>query len=168
MVSASTSTGTGSSDARAPRIRWGRILIAAILSEVGVIAVLSAVIGAYTFFGPPLTEAESSALGQDIGYYVAPGAGVVTVFLAVLWAARPLTSAFVPHGSLVGIVSVVLTFGFIFTARPEHRLMYVIAFALRILAGYVGGLTAQSRYKAREARPRAVTHSTSSAPKGAR
>src|SRR5262245_50530095 len=129
------------------RIRIGRILIAAILSELGVIAVLFAAISVYAWL-TPVTEAEYSALGEQIGYYVAPAAGVVTTFLAVLWVARGLTSDIVRHGILVGIVSVLLTLGFVFGARPEHRLMYIIAFGLRILAGYGGGVFAQRRLAA--------------------
>jgi hypothetical protein len=67
----------------------------------------------------------------------------------VLWASRPLTSGFVRHGLLVGVVAVVLTLGFIVGARPEHRVMYVVSFALRIVGGYVGGAIARRRFAAR-------------------
>jgi hypothetical protein len=129
------------------RIRVGRILVAAIMSEVGVIAVLLAAITVYARL-TPVTDAEYAALGEQIGYYVAPTAGVLTTFLAVLWATRRLTSDFVTHGVLIGVVSVLLTVGFIFGARPEHRLMYVFAFVLRIAAGYAGGVVAQRRFAA--------------------
>ena len=127
------------------RIRWGRIVVAAIMSEVGVLAVLFAAIGAYTLATPSMSDAQYSSLGEDVGYYVAPAAGAVMTFLAALWATRGLTSAFVPHGTLVGIASVLLTVGFIVSARPDHRAMYVIAFALRLVGGYVGGVVAERR-----------------------
>ena len=133
------------------KIRWGRIVLATIMSEVGVIAVLAIAIAAYTQFGPPMSAAEENALGEEIGYYVAPTAGFVTTVLAVLWAARPLVARFIAHGMLIGLGSVLLTVGFIFTAQPDHRLMYVIAFALRLIAGPAGGALAQWRFRARAA-----------------
>ena len=57
---------------------------------------------------------------------------------------------------MVGVTAVVLTFGFVFMAKPEDRLMYVVSFALRILGGCLGGLTAQ-RSSARYA-AHAVSH----------
>ena len=130
-------------------IRWGRILIAGVMSEAGVIAVMLAVITAYRLLTPTMTDAQYNSLGEEVGYYVAPTAGAITTILSVLWATRRLTSAFILHGILVGAVSVVLTIGFIFGARPEHRVMYIIAFGLRIVGGYVGGMIAQWRFSVR-------------------
>ncbi len=130
-------------------IRWGRILIAAIVSEIGVIAALFAVITGYTLLTPAITDAQYNSLGEEVGYYVAPTAGAIMTILSVLWATRRLTSAFILHGTLVGVVSVVLTVGFIFGARPDHRVMYIIAFGLRVIGGYVGGVVAQWMFKAR-------------------
>ena len=99
---------TGRASATTSRIRWGRIILAALMSEAGVILVLLAAIAGYTVFTPSITDAQSATLGEDIGYYVAPAAGAVTTFLAVLWATRGLTSAVVAHGALVGLVSMLL------------------------------------------------------------
>jgi len=77
-------------------------------------------------------------------------------FLGALWVSRRLTSAFVVNGAMVGVTAVVLTLGFVFMAKPEDRLMYVVSFALRILGGCLGGLTAQ-RSSARYA-AHAVSH----------
>ena len=90
--------------------------------------------------------------GEVAGYYVAPPASAVATFLMVLWVARRVESRFILHGVLVGLVGVVLTGGFIFTAKPGDRLMYVVSFVLRIVGGYVGGLVAQKPAAAREAR----------------
>src|SRR5688572_17662500 len=88
------------------RIRWGRILFAAVMSEVGVIAVLFAAIASYTWVAPAMTDAQYNALGEEVGYYLAPATGAVMTFIAVLWATRGLTSSFLAHGMLVGIVGV--------------------------------------------------------------
>ena len=128
------------------RIRWGRVIGAAVLSELGVFAALFAAIAAYSLVTPTFSAAES---GDEVGYYVAPAAGAIMTLLATLWATRRLTSAVVLHGVLIGVVSVILTAGFIFTARPEHRVMYVISFGLRLAAGSVGGVIAQRMSTAR-------------------
>jgi hypothetical protein len=120
-------------------IRWGRVVLAAVAAEVVVILLLLAV---STVFKVP---------GELAGYYVAPPASAVATFLMVLWVARKVDSRFILHGVLVGLVGVVLTGGFIFTAMPGDRLMYVVSFVLRIVGGYVGGLVAQRPTAIREA-----------------
>jgi hypothetical protein len=131
------------------RIRWGRVLVAAVTSDAAVIALLFAAITIYMSMTPGLTDDQYYALGEDIGYYVAPTAGAILTALSVLWVARRLTSAFVLHGVLVGVVAMLLTLGFLFSARPDHRVMYVVSFGLKIAGGYVGGLVAQWRFNAR-------------------
>ena len=121
-------------------IRWGRILLAAVAAEVVVILVILA---ASTVFKAP---------GELAGYYVAAPASAVATFLMVLWVARKLESRFILHGVLVGLLGVVLTGGFIFTAKPEDRWMYAASFVLRIVGGYLGGLVAQRPAAIREAR----------------
>lgn len=123
----------------AKKIRWGRVILAAVLAEVAVIVVLAAGITIYSLW----TGVSYESLGQDVGYYLAPAAGAVATFLMVLWVARALDSEFVANGLMVGVVGVVLTVGFIFAARPEDRLMYGVSFALRVLGGYAGGVVAQ-------------------------
>ena len=132
------------------RTHWTRVIVAAILSELGVFVALFASFGAYwlatqTSFDTII----NSSRGEDISYYVAAPAAFVMTTLAVLWATRTMTSDLVRHGLLVGLVAVLLTFGFIFGARPEHRIMYAVSFGLRILGGYVGGAIAQRRVAAR-------------------
>ena len=132
------------------RTHWKRVVAAAVLSELGVFVALFAAFGAYWLATQtPFDTIVNSRLGEDISYYVAPAAALVTTVLAVFWAARPLTSNFVRHGVLIGLVAVLLTFGLLFGARPEHRLMYIISFGLRIVGGYAGGLIAQRRFATR-------------------
>jgi len=121
-------------------IRWGRVILAAVAAEVLVILSLLA---ASAVFKVP---------GELAGYYVAPPASAIATFLMVVWVARKLESRFILHGVLVGLVGVVLTGGFIFAAKPEDRLMYVVSFVLRIAGGYLGGMVAQRPAAAREAR----------------
>jgi hypothetical protein len=126
------------------RIRWGRVLVAAVLSEVAVVAILIVTITAYRFLvAPGRAAAEYDAFGELAGYYVAPVAAGMATFVGALWVGRKLTSAFVANGALVGAAAVVLTGGLIFVAKPEDRLMYGVSFVLRILGGCFGGAVAQ-------------------------
>ena len=141
-------------------IAWGRIAIAAVLSELGVIAALTVTIVAIIALVPGMSDARFSTLGEDVGYYVAPGAGAVTTFLAVLWAVRGRSSGFLLHGVLVGIGSVILTVGFLVGARPEHYTMYLVAFALRLLAGAVAGAVSNWRFDSARISGRSQTGQT--------
>ena len=126
------------------QIHWGRDVIAGVLSEVAVVAVLGLIIAAHRFLiAPGRTSGEYQAFVDRASYYVAPAAAGVAVFFAALWAARTMNTAFIVNGVLVGAVGVVLTLAFFFGAKPEQRLMYGVSFALRILGGYLGGLAAQ-------------------------
>jgi len=126
-------------------IRWGRVFAAAVLSEAAVIATLVAASAVYSFTVPPGTKLAARDIGELVGYYVAPPAGALATFVVVLWVARKLESKFMINGIAVGVVSVLLTVGFLPGAKPKDRPMYLVAFALRIVAGYLGGWVAQQR-----------------------
>jgi len=126
-------------------IRWGRVLAAAILSELAVIAILVIASVVYSFIIPPERKLGAQDIGELVGYYVAPPAGALATFVFVLWVARKLESNFIINGVAVGVVSVLLTSGFLAGASAEDRPMYLFAFVLRIAAGYVGGRVAQQR-----------------------
>jgi hypothetical protein len=133
-------------------IRWGRIVLGAVLSEVAVILLLLAITLLYSVaIAPGLTQAQFGEFGRLAGYYVAPTAGAISTFVMVLLFTRSLNSGFVANGTLTGVVSVLLTVGFLVSAKPEDRLMYGIAFVLRIAAGYLGGLTSQKMSRTKHA-----------------
>ena len=127
-----------------PPIRWGRIVLAALFSEVAVIAVLGIVIVSHRLLiAPGGSDADYQAFVSHASYYVAPMTAGIAVFFGALWAARRLTSGFLTNGTLVGVAAVILTVSFLFVAKPEERLMYGASYALRILGGYLGGVVAQ-------------------------
>src|SRR5262245_30433106 len=118
-------------------IHWKRIIPAALLSEIAVIVLLSAVIVTHNMvLVPGRTAAEYDDFAQVAGYYLAPPAAALATFLFAFRAVRRLASGFVGNGVLVGAVATLLTLGFIVGARPEHRLMYIVSYVLRIVAGY--------------------------------
>ena len=125
-------------------IRWKRVVLAGFLSEIAVIAVLSAVIGAYSLvIAPGRPDSEYNQFAELAGYYLAAPAAALATFGFAFWTVRRLESRAVANGLLVGTVAMLLSSGFILGAKPEHRLMYVVSFALRILAGYCSGVLAQ-------------------------
>jgi hypothetical protein len=125
-------------------IRWGRVTLAALLSEVMVVVVLSAIIVGYRYLiAPGRTVADYQAFTQRASYSVAPVTAGLATFLAALWADRGLTTGFVANGAFVGVIAVVLTLGFFLAAKPEDRLMYGVSFVLRIIGGCLGGVAAQ-------------------------
>src|SRR5262249_8829125 len=112
----------GMNPSNARKIRWGRVIAAAVMAEIAVILMIGAVILGHRFlFAPNETAAETGAFGQVAGYYVAPAGAAIMTFLFVLWAARKLKSDFVLHGLLIGVAGVVLTAAFVFGAKPEDR-----------------------------------------------
>jgi len=113
------------------RIRWGRVVLAAVAAEAAVILLIVAI------------NTIRPEFGEWAGYHIAPPASGVATFLMVLWVARKLETGFVLHGILVGLAGVALTGGFIFAAKPEDRLMYGVSFVLRIIGGYLGGVVAR-------------------------
>jgi putative membrane protein (TIGR04086 family) len=120
-------------------IRWGWILLGGFLAELAIFIVVI-----------PL----SLVAGQDSLLYSAPPASLVAVFAFGMWVARKAPRRRVLHGTLVGIVSVLIYVGISF-GRPEP-LAYVLAHLLKVLGGAAGGFVASRRETANaisEARP---------------
>src|SRR5262245_55698138 len=125
-------------------IHWKRIVLAAFLSEVAVIAVLSVIIITHRFvIAPALTPAQYDEFAQNAGYYVAAPTAAIATFVFAFLAARRLEADLITNGVLVGVIATLLTLGFVFGARPQDRLMYIISYLGRIIAGYAGGFAAQ-------------------------
>jgi hypothetical protein len=126
------------------RISWGRIVIAAVLSEVGVMAVLMVTFLGYRFVVMPGHPASFYTSFDDAAsYYLAPLTAGTATLLAALWACRSASGRLALHGALVGSTAVLLTGGFIFFTQPKNRLMYGVSFVLRVIGGWTGGMIAR-------------------------
>ena len=127
-------------------VPWKRVILAAFLSEVSVLVVLSVVLLTHRFvIEPGLTADQYQQFGQRASYDVAPPAAALATFVFALWAAGNRGTRSLSTGLLVGVAATLLTIGFVFGARPEDRLMYGVSYMLRIAAGYCAGLLAQKR-----------------------
>ena len=111
-------------------IHWLRVLLGGFLAEVSVIALVIPI---------------ALLAGKNTLTYSAPAASLLACFVFALWVGRGLTSRFVLHGILVGVVA---TFIYVALTRggPEPP-AYLIAHALKLLGGATGGLLAARRQK---------------------
>ena len=85
------------------RIRWGRIVIGAVLLEAVLIVAAIPLLG---FMANPLAPGAQNASGNYTVFFATVAAACFLVgALLGWWVARPLTSQFVLHGLLTGIVA---------------------------------------------------------------
>ena len=120
-------------------IRWGWILLGGFLAELAIFVIVI-----------PL----SLLVGQQSLLYSAPPASFTATFVFGVWIAGKTPQRRVLHGAFVGFAATVIYVG-ISLGRPEP-IAYVIAHALKVLGGAVGGLVAVKRGAANavsEARP---------------
>ena len=120
-------------------IRWGWILLGGFLAELAIFVIVI-----------PL----SLLVGQQSLLYSAPPASFTATFVFGVWIAGKAPLRRVLHGAFVGFAAKVIYVG-IRLGRPEP-IAYVIAHALKVLGGAVGGLVALKRGAANavsEARP---------------
>lgn len=108
------------------RIHWGRILLGGVLAE-----------GALILAIVPL----GLRLGDRFLHYTAPPGSFVMCFLGALWACRRVESHFILHGTLVGVVAVLIYVG-LTRAQPEP-FAYIVAHALKLAGGACGGFAAR-------------------------
>jgi len=118
------------------RIHWGRIVVGGLLAE-----------GALILAIVPL----GLRLGDNFLHYTAPPGSFVTCFLGALWLGRRIESRFILHGTLVGVVAV-LIYVSLTRAQPEP-FAYIVAHALKLIGGACGGWVAQRRRSPSPAQP---------------
>jgi hypothetical protein len=119
------------------QIRWARVVIAALLVEVGL------VVTALPFV--PL-------IGDQAFFVVVPIACVVVPFVVVWLATRKLGSGHVVHGLLIGVVATLMYFALVIgtssiaeAAATYGTSLFVIVNALRLLSAVAGGYAASRR-----------------------
>jgi hypothetical protein len=87
----------------AGQIRWGRIVIGAVLLEAVLIVAAIPLLG---FVANPLAPGAQNASGDYTIFFVSVTVACFVVgTLAGWWVARPLSSQFMLHGALTGIVA---------------------------------------------------------------
>jgi hypothetical protein len=109
-------------------LRWGRVIVGGVSAELVVFEIVFPVLH---FFG------QRAFLASILV------ASFVMPFLFALWVCWRVTSHFVLHGTLVGIVAA-LVYLLVAWGQPEP-LLYKIAHGLKLVGGLLGGVVASLR-----------------------
>ncbi len=120
-------------------IQWGRVLLAAFLMELVLFAI-----------AVPLFL---SGAGRVL-VYVVPPAALIATFAITVWLGRRITSKFVLHGVLIGVVGTLMYVG-LTRAQPEPW-PYWVAHALKVVGGAAGGMVLERRQPVRNEPPSGV------------
>jgi len=125
------------------RIHWTWIIVASFLAEATVIAIFFLLLLAATAAGVPDIARPMSTLD----YIDAMVSSFAMVFLFTLWVGKRIESAFVTHGVLIGVFSILLfTVMWLASTRSlAQPVLYVVAHVLKVLGGIAGGLVAEKR-----------------------
>jgi putative membrane protein (TIGR04086 family) len=107
------------------RVRWIRVVVAALLAEV----VLMAIAIPVTLW-----------VGQTPLLYVIPPACFLATLVFGRWAAQKAGADFILHGTLVGVVAALLYIGL--TWGQTLPMAYLVSHGLKIIGGAVGGFLA--------------------------
>jgi hypothetical protein len=123
------------------RIHWGRIVVAAMMAELSVIAIFFLLLFATMLAGVP----ELARPMTPLDYADAMVSSFVMVFLFTLWVGKRIDSGFVVHGILVGAVAMLLfvALNFALNRSLEEPPLYWVAHGLKILGGLTGGLVSE-------------------------
>jgi len=104
-------------------VRWGWILLGGVLAELAIFGVVI-----------PL----ALLAGQQSLNYCVPPVSFIATFAFGLWVARKAPQRPLLHGTLVGIVAMLVLLAMMI-GRPESA-AYVVAHVLKVLGGAAGGL----------------------------
>lgn len=133
------------------RIRWGRIVIGAVLLEAALIAAAIPLLG---FVANPLAPGAQNASGDYTIFFVSVTVACFVVgALLGWWVARPLSSHVLMHGALTGVVATAIYLAICSippTTIPAVVAAYgpfwfVLANGLRIVGASLGAVSHRRR-----------------------
>jgi hypothetical protein len=119
-------------------VRWGRVLLASLVTHVANVVVAVLLIVVYTLLAVGFQSEPSGGINDPLASQVATWPVPILTLFAAAWAARkvkPTTAAL--HGLLVGFLVTVI-FGVLYFG--PSNLWALSLFALMIAAGFVGSL----------------------------
>jgi membrane glycosyltransferase len=122
-------------------IRWGRIILAAVVAEVAAIAALIA----FVALCGPRDAAAAKEFAERHGVWVGPIGGAVMCFLGGLLVARSVATNRILHGFLVGAATAVIDVALLIAAGAPFQLLFVASNVGRVMAGGLGGWAATRR-----------------------
>jgi hypothetical protein len=125
------------------KIHWWRVLIGAIFVEASLMLTVPVMLASMEAF-----------------FLIVAPARLAVSFLWAYWVGRRITSRFILHGTLVGVVATVFYFGLGFSLMGSIQplidiygpLLFSVANGSRILGAVVGGIAAKKRFSLSSAR----------------
>jgi hypothetical protein len=130
------------------KVRWGRVLLASLVTHVANVVVAVLLIVVYTLLAVGPQREPSGGITDPLASQVATWPVPILTLFAAAWAAstaeRPTAAL---HGLLVGFLVAVI-FGVLYFG--PFNLEALLLFALMIAAGFVGGLTGRAERQRKE------------------
>jgi hypothetical protein len=121
-------------------MRWGRIIVAAVLAEVAAVA---AVVLAVALFGPDTQEA-AEAYAMKIARWLGPVAGACATFAGAIIVAKGAPDRALAHGVAVGCCIALIDAALLVGGGATFEWLFVASDAGRIAAGALGGWVVHS------------------------
>jgi len=121
--------------ANTAKIHFGRVLLAGILAELCVFAIVFPV---------------GRFLGQRAFLESILIASALVPFVFAIWVGRRIESQFVLHGALVGLVAALFYSALALGLGQTQPLLYKMAHGLKVVGGACGGLLVSRRKRLRD------------------
>ena len=135
-----------SPDLTQPRDRWLRAFGYGLLAEIATIITIIAIVMGYRYgVARDLSDADYAAFSSRVGANVGVIGGALYVFLFARALMRRLSSRFVAHGLVVAIAAIALSVGGSIAGHQGVPSAYVLASALKLLAGGFAGMVGSKR-----------------------
>ena len=129
-----------------PNDRWLRAFGYGLLAEIATIFTIVAVVLAYRYvFARNLSDEVYVSFAQRTGAILGVIGGTLYVFLFARRLMRLLSARFVAHGLVVAIAAIALSIGGSIAGHQGVPSAYLLASALKLLAGGLAGWMAAKR-----------------------
>lgn len=122
-------------------LRAGRIVLAALATEVVAILALVALVA---LFGPH-EKVAAQQFAERVGFWFGPTAGFVLCVAAAFWLARRLVSGQVSQGVFLGLAAAVIDIALLLLSAAPFQPVFFLSNVGRVLAGALGGWLASKR-----------------------
>jgi hypothetical protein len=127
------------------KIRVGRIVIAALATEVIAILALVAIVA---LFGPN-EKAAAQQFAERVGFWFGPTSGLVLCVAAAFLVTRGFASGHILQGVLVGTAAAAIDIALLLLSAAQFQPIFFLSNLGRVLAGAFGGWLASRRARTR-------------------
>jgi hypothetical protein len=126
--------------------RWLRAVGYGLLAEVATIVTIVVIVMLYQYaIARGLTDSEYAAFGERVGAVVGIVGGTLYTFIFAQRLMRRVSTRFIAHGIVVALAAVALSVGGSIAGHHGVPSGYLIASALKIIAGALAGFLAMKK-----------------------